>query len=400
MNLLKKLQPGIEKLRELDAYSKPIEDFRVKTVSGGTVSIFCWLIIVCLVCLRCYEHIFVQETVETIFVDTSRGPKLKIHVDFLMPNISCEYLAVDAMDSSGEQHLQIDHHIYKRRIDLNGQPVEEKPQREDIGRKVIKTDEALGENGTSIEEKKCGSCYGAESESLNITCCNTCEDVKEAYRKRKWILSDLDTIEQCKGLHDPEKIKNAFSEGCHIYGYMEVNRVGGSFHVAPGQSFTVNHVHVHDVQPFSSSSFNTTHVINHLSFGDHKGILVGKVNPLDGTHSVAEEGATMFQYYIKIVPTLRVFRDGSSVQSYQYSVTKHQKIVSVHTGNSGMPGIFFSYELSALMVKISDKVVPLSHFINDICCCIGGVFIVFMLIDSFFYRSSILLKKIEIGKAS
>lgn len=36
MNILKRFQPGIETLKQLDAYSKPIEDFRVKTVSGGT----------------------------------------------------------------------------------------------------------------------------------------------------------------------------------------------------------------------------------------------------------------------------------------------------------------------------------------------------------------------------
>lgn len=36
MNFLKKIQPSIETLKQLDAYSKPIEDFRVKTVSGGT----------------------------------------------------------------------------------------------------------------------------------------------------------------------------------------------------------------------------------------------------------------------------------------------------------------------------------------------------------------------------
>jgi hypothetical protein len=35
------------------------------------------------------------------------------------------------MDSSGEQHLQIDHNIYKRRLDLKGQPIEE-PKKEDI----------------------------------------------------------------------------------------------------------------------------------------------------------------------------------------------------------------------------------------------------------------------------
>lgn len=38
-------------------------------------------------------------------------------------------------------------------------------------------------------------------------------------------------------------MKTAFTQGCQIYGYMEVNRVGGSFHIAPGDSFSVNHVH-------------------------------------------------------------------------------------------------------------------------------------------------------------
>lgn len=32
-------------------------------------------------------------------------------------------LALDAMDSSGEQHLEMDHNIYKRRLDLDGKPI-------------------------------------------------------------------------------------------------------------------------------------------------------------------------------------------------------------------------------------------------------------------------------------
>lgn len=63
----------------------------------------------------------------------------------------------------------------------------------------------------------------------------------------------------------------------------------------------------------------------------------------------------MFQYYIKIVPTLYVKKDGSSLQTNQFSVTRHQKIVSVMSGESGMPGAFFSYELSPLMVKYTER---------------------------------------------
>lgn len=39
------------------------------------------------------------------------------------------------MDSSGEQHLEISHTIYKRRLDLEGNPLEE-PKRENITIKV------------------------------------------------------------------------------------------------------------------------------------------------------------------------------------------------------------------------------------------------------------------------
>lgn len=35
------------------------------------------------------------------------------------------------MDSAGDQHLHIDHNIYKRRVDLHGNPIEE-AKKEDI----------------------------------------------------------------------------------------------------------------------------------------------------------------------------------------------------------------------------------------------------------------------------
>jgi hypothetical protein len=49
--------------------------------------------------------------------------------------------------------------------------------------------------------------------------------VKEAYRRKKWAFPDLDTVTQCHSENYSEKLKNAFSEACQIYGYMEVNRV-------------------------------------------------------------------------------------------------------------------------------------------------------------------------------
>ncbi|XP_046401835.1 endoplasmic reticulum-Golgi intermediate compartment protein 3 [Ischnura elegans] len=381
----------VEIFRRLDAYPKTLED-RIKTFGGALVTVISGIIMGLLFISELNDY-FTPNISEEIFVDTSRGPKLRINLDIIVPTISCSFLGLDAMDTSGEQHFQIEHNIFKRRLDLEGKPIEEPKKTEELGATATTLFEKAVKNLT--EENKCGSCYGAETEE--IKCCNTCEDVREAYRKKRWSLPpDIGTIEQCKMEKNSEKVEKAFKEGCQIYGYMEVNRVGGSFHIAPGQSFSINHVHVHDVQPFSSSSFNTTHRIRHLSFGRN---IPGKTNPIDGVEGIALEGATMFQYYVKIVPTTYVRKDGAILQTNQFSVTRHQKVVSIVSGESGMPGVFFSYELSPMMVKYTEKEKSLGHFVTNLCAIIGGLWTVAGIVDSFLYRSiKAIEKKIELGK--
>ncbi|XP_068083319.1 endoplasmic reticulum-Golgi intermediate compartment protein 3 [Anabrus simplex] len=379
----------LDTLRRLDAYPKTLEDFRVKTYGGAAVTVLSGIIMILLFASELQDYLSPNIS-EELFVDISRGPKLRINLDFIIPRISCEFLVLDAMDSSGEQHLQIEHNIYKRRLDLSGNPIEE-PQKEDVG----SVSEALKKE-TNQTEETCGSCYGAETEDMK--CCNTCEDVKDAYRRKKWAFPDLQDIKQCQSENYSEKLKSAFTEACQIYGYMEVNRVGGSFHIAPGKSFSINHVHVHDVQPFSSSSFNTSHRIRHLSFGKN---IPGKTNPIDGTEVITHEAATMFQYYVKIVPTTYQKKDGYILQTNQFSVTRHQKTVSISTGDSGMPGIFFSYELAPMMVKYTEKERSFGHFATNVCAIIGGLFTVAGLIDSLLYHSyKAIQKKIELGKVN
>ncbi|KAB0797586.1 hypothetical protein PPYR_06649 [Photinus pyralis] len=374
-------------LRSLDAYPKTTEDFSVKTFQGAAITFISLGIMSMLFWIELFDYLSPNVT-EELFVDTSRNPNIQINLDIIVPTISCDFLSLDAMDSSGEQHLQIDHNIYKRRLDLDGKPIEE-PKREDITIPTKKPNEA--ENST-----ECGSCYGAALDPKR--CCNTCEDVREAYRERRWAFPDNpENISQCKDEHFNEKLNTAFSQGCQIYGSLVVNRVSGSFHIAPGRSFSVNHVHVHDVQPFSSTSFNTSHRIRHITFGTN--IDSKSHNPLKNTVAIAAQGATMFQYHIKLVPTMYVKLDGSVITSSQYSVTKHQKVVSIISGESGMPGAFFQYELSPLMVKRTERRKSFGHFATNVCAIIGGVFTVAGLIDSMLYNSVKFVQKIEIGKA-
>lgn len=49
---------------------------------------------------------------------------------------------------------------------------------------------------------------------------------------------------------------------------------------------------VHDVQPYTSTQFNMTHKIRHLSFGLN---IPGKTNPMDDTTVVAMEGMPLLR---------------------------------------------------------------------------------------------------------
>ena len=109
----------------------------------------------------------------------------------------------------------------------------------------------------------------------------------------------------------------------------------------------------------------------------------------------------MFHYYLKIVPTTYTQTDGSYFPSNQFSVTRHSKVVSVMAGEGGMPGVFFSYEMSPVMVKYSRKEKSLGHFLTGLCAIIGGVFTVAGILDKLIYNSSRLIEqKIELGKAT
>ncbi|XP_022123074.2 endoplasmic reticulum-Golgi intermediate compartment protein 3 [Pieris rapae] len=378
----------LNRFKQFDAYAKTLEDFRVKTASGAFITILGGTIMILLIISELHTYMSPNIS-EELFVDTSRGHKIRINFDIIVPRISCNYLVLDAMDSSGEQHLQIDHNIFKRRLDLDGNPIEEAKKEE------IMTSTAVPNNSSDVAQITCGSCYGAAFNDSQ--CCNTCEDVREAYKMRRWALPDLSTVEQCKNDESLEKVNLALKEGCQLFGNMDVNRVGGSFHIAPGKSFTINHIHVHDVQPFSSSVFNTTHVIKHLSFGSD--IKNANTAPLDGVTGLAKEGAVMFQYYIKIVPTMYVSLDNKVLHTNQFSVTRHQKSVSNVNTESGMPGAFFSYELSPLMVKYTEKERSLGHFATNICAIVGGVFTLAAIFDSLLYHSlNAVQKKVMLGK--
>ena len=164
-------------LKRFDAYAKTLDDFRIRTTTGGFVTIFTFLVISCLLLIE-LKSFFTIDLVQVLFVDTSRQEKMNISLDIHLSHLPCPYLTVDAMDVSGESQTDIVHHLYKTRLDLNGHIIENEQTK--ISLQPMKKENET----TTTTTGGCESCYGAES--TTYPCCANCDEVKAAYRTKGW----------------------------------------------------------------------------------------------------------------------------------------------------------------------------------------------------------------------
>jgi hypothetical protein len=172
-------------LKRFDAYAKTLDDFRIRTTSGGFVTIISSIIIFLLFFLE-LKYFLTTDIVQVLFVDTSRQEKMNITIDIKFPVLPCSYLTVDAMDVSGDSQTDIVDNLYKTRLDLKGNIIENdviKVSLQPLPKiNNTKSHEENVESATTIPA--CESCYGAESAVSK--CCPTCDDVKAAYRLKGW----------------------------------------------------------------------------------------------------------------------------------------------------------------------------------------------------------------------
>ncbi|KAF4346090.1 hypothetical protein G4B88_030867 [Cannabis sativa] len=353
----------MRKVRNLDAYPKINEDFYKRTLSGGLITIASSIVMVLLFLseLRLYLHAATQSK---LVVDTSRGETLRINFDVTFPAFPCFILSLDAMDISGEQHLDIKHDARFR-----GNVIEITKQ-DGIG--ASKIDKPLQKHGgrhNNSNEHIVDLVMVQKQHQIMLMMKIVVILVNKSakHRKKGWALSNPDMIDQCKR-EDEE------GEGCNVYGFLEVNKVAGNFHFAPGKSFQQSNIHVHDLLSFQK---------------DILGIFPGVVNPLDGvewTHEfITPSPNGMYQYFIKVVPTVYTHVSGQVIQSNQFSVTEHIR-TSEYGNIQFLPGVTFAEEY-----------ISFSHFLTNVCAIVGGVFTVSGILDSFIYHGhKVIKKKMEI----
>ena len=80
----------------------------------------------------------------------------------------------------------------------------------------------------------------------------------------------------------------------------------------------------------------------------------------------------MHQYYVKVVPTIYSYLDGSTREVWQYSVTEHVRHVTPGSGR-GLPGVFFFYEVSPLVAEFEERRQGWRALLTGLAAIVGGV---------------------------
>ncbi|KAF8980831.1 hypothetical protein BGZ46_003649 [Entomortierella lignicola] len=382
---------ALGRFKNFDAYAKTLDDFRVKTSTGAVVTIVSAFIIFVLLLGEFFDYRSIHLE-SSLVVDSGRKEKMSIDFDITFPKIPCYILTLDVMDVAGEHQSDITHSVYKVQLSLDGTEIK-REKTPNLGN--------TGPDPKEVGENYCGDCAGAERPESG--CCNTCEEVRQAYVRTGWSFNHPEGIEQCVREGYIEKMKEQANQGCRMHGQLTVNKVAGNFHIAPGRSFQRANMHVHDIQQYLENGLDFSHNIDRLSFGK----LVPNVhNPLDGQKFNNAEGLYMFQYYLKVVGTTYHYLNKLPIKTNQYSVTQFNKNLqykdafgNIHQPN-GLPGVFFNFDISPMMVVQKEERKSFTSFLTGVCAIVGGVFTVASIIDGAIWRAERTLKrKMELGKA-
>ena len=256
------------------------------------------------------------------FIFFSLGKRMKVNLNITFPSLHCEDLHLNIIDVAGDSQLEVSDKMFKQRLDLDGNPRPLAKISAEANAKALEDKKKKEILDKSVGPDYCGPCYGAQENEED--CCNTCDDVIELYRKKRWNENAVQPLaEQCiregkSGVAEPKKM--AGGEGCNLSGHFTVNRVAGNFHIAMGEGVERDGRHIHQFLPEDRVNFIANHVIHELSFlddeyGDIEGEGFLKMMSKSGVNgersmngvakTVTEDTGTtgLFQYFIKVVPT-------------------------------------------------------------------------------------------------
>ena len=370
----------VKAIASLDAYPKVKEDYARGSTLGAAITLICFLSCLCLFFSEYRTHL-VSKIESELDVDTmgvhkfeSNAERLHVYVDITFHSLACELITLDSLDAAGEVHHDVhDGHITKRRLDRDGKPIHDSSRKDDVGvtrekpNKHKHIEKLVREKEKEEAEKKKEKANGGE-EVENQKHRKLQNTALAGFGGGFFDINALIHEQFPNGLQEAFKNKN--KEGCEVMGYLEVNRVPGSFSISPGKSLQLGMSHI---QLNVVSNLNMSHTINRLAFGE---AFPGALNLLDKNTRYLPPNA-VHQYFLKVVPTSFARLKDTTLATNQYSVTESSSTAKQSffgMGSSGKPsGIYFHYELSPIRIDFKERRNSFGEFVLSVCSIIGGV---------------------------
>lgn len=304
-----------------------------------------------IILLLVVSEFFYYRSTETAYrysVDTAMESELKLSIDMTVAT-PCRFLGADLIDMSGDSIVSVSDVI-----------------QEDVVFELTPAQKKWLERKRAAHESAAASDLRALGELTFLT---------------SRVSSSMPAAER------DERPRDA----CRIHGSLSVRKVAGNFHVTTGRSVPHPQGHAHLNVFVPQNELNFSHRIDSLSFGP---VVPGMVNPLDATLQTTAHRYHIYQYYLQVVPTKLHTVNLGRLDTCQYSVTERSRPVDHHQGSHGVPGVFFKYEMSPMVVEIVEKRKPLLQFLIRLIGIIGGIFatsgwlhVMIGLVSEFFARS-------------
>ena len=146
------------RLLNFDAFAKTVEDAKIKTASGGIVTLICIITVIFLVYNEYVDYCKIIIRPELV-IDRDINEKLEINLDISFPNLPCDLVTMDIMDITGDTQLDLlSSGFTKIRLDNNGKEIESEK---------LLVNQDVKEIAISNDPNYCGSCYGALDQTKN-----------------------------------------------------------------------------------------------------------------------------------------------------------------------------------------------------------------------------------------
>mmetsp|Transcript_1107 Transcript_1107/g.2378 ORF Transcript_1107/g.2378 Transcript_1107/m.2378 type:complete len:416 (+) Transcript_1107:188-1435(+) len=402
-------------MHRFDTFSKPLQEFQVKTKIGGYLSICAGCMIIYLLLSEVMFFLELEQKDEMV-IDLNQDTKtFKMHLDLWLPELPCAVVALNLVHVKNQDNvMHVGHTILKQRWgkdQKSGEWVElGKPIRGGLHRISASSGEFndnlmrnLGNQAVeglshSTRKQRCHSCYGALSDEDD--CCNTCESVKEAFKRHNWELPTDHTVEQCADEEYDSRPAWA-AEGCKITSRSVARKVPAYLQIGLAHDFNKNFLHQSFIDKAQQGYISFTHTIDRLLFGS---AFPGYIPVLDGmeqkhehvplieswSEEKLESQSEHWQYDLHLIPTDFVTAFGQVIESHQYSATHFVKGLNVVQRHRDLPaaGIYLKYEFTAFRVRWIQNYKSVSHFLTNICAILGGIYAFFSMLDNMFFQLS------------